>query len=103
MIVKDTLTPLSRDEASRAFLTAYQQLTGVLPTPAVLSWAPVEGDAEREPMPPIGLHPSFAHDAARFCGDGPATVRVISPLRPLVFANGKADAWHLLMPIRLAG
>jgi hypothetical protein len=37
MIVKDTLTPLSRDEASRAFLTAYQQLTGKLPTPAVLA------------------------------------------------------------------
>lgn len=37
MIVKDTLTPLSRDDASRAFLTAYQQLTGKLPTPAVLA------------------------------------------------------------------
>jgi hypothetical protein len=37
MIVKDTLTPLSRDEASRAFLSAYQQLTGKLPTPAVLA------------------------------------------------------------------
>jgi hypothetical protein len=37
MIVKDTLTPLSRDDASRAFLIAYQQLTGKLPTPAVLA------------------------------------------------------------------
>jgi hypothetical protein len=37
MIVKDTLTPLSRDDASRAFLSAYQQLTGKLPTPAVLA------------------------------------------------------------------
>ena len=37
MIVKDTLTPLSRDEASRAFLLAYQQLTGNLPSPAVLA------------------------------------------------------------------
>ena len=37
MIVKDMLTPLSRDDASRAFLTAYQQLTGKLPTPAVLA------------------------------------------------------------------
>jgi hypothetical protein len=37
MIVKDTLTPLSRDEASRAFLLGYLQLTGKLPTPAVLA------------------------------------------------------------------
>ena len=37
MIVRDTLTPLSRDEASRAFLAAYQQLTGQLPTPGVLA------------------------------------------------------------------
>lgn len=36
MIVKDTLTPLSRDEASQALLTAYLQLTGKLPTPGVL-------------------------------------------------------------------
>jgi hypothetical protein len=37
MIVKDMLTPLSRDDASRAFLAAYQQLTGKPPTPAVLA------------------------------------------------------------------
>ena len=37
MIVKDMLTPLSRDDASRAFLTAYQQLTGKPPTAAVLA------------------------------------------------------------------
>jgi hypothetical protein len=37
MIVKDTLTPLSRDDASRALLTAYLQLTGALPTPGVLA------------------------------------------------------------------
>jgi hypothetical protein len=37
MIVKDTLTPLSRDDAARAFLSAYQQLTAKLPTPAVLA------------------------------------------------------------------
>jgi hypothetical protein len=37
MIVRDTLTPLSRDEASQAFLSAYRQLTGNLPTPAVLA------------------------------------------------------------------
>lgn len=37
MIVKDTLTPLSRDDASRALMTAYLQLTGALPTPGVLA------------------------------------------------------------------
>lgn len=37
MIVKDMLTPLSRDDASRAFLAAYQQLTGKPPTAAVLA------------------------------------------------------------------
>lgn len=37
MIVKDTLTPLSREEATRALLIAYQQLTGKLPTPGVLA------------------------------------------------------------------
>jgi hypothetical protein len=37
MIVKDMLTPLSRDDATRAFLAAYQQLTGRPPTAAVLA------------------------------------------------------------------
>jgi hypothetical protein len=37
MIIKDMLTPLSRDDASRAFLAAYQQLTGKPPTTAVLA------------------------------------------------------------------
>ncbi len=37
MIVKDTLTPLTRDDAARAFASAYLQLTGKLPTPAVLA------------------------------------------------------------------
>lgn len=37
MIVQDKLTPLTRDEATRALLTAYQQLTGALPSTAVLT------------------------------------------------------------------
>lgn len=37
MIIQDKLTPLTRDEASRAFLAAYQQLTGQPPTQAVLA------------------------------------------------------------------
>ena len=37
MIVQDKLTPLTRDEAGRAFLAAYQQLVGRPPTQAVLA------------------------------------------------------------------
>ena len=37
MIVPDKLTPLTRDEATRALLTAYKQLTGALPSTAVLA------------------------------------------------------------------
>ena len=37
MIVQNKLTPLSRQEASRALLAAYLQLTGAAPSPAVLA------------------------------------------------------------------
>ncbi|HKY34668.1 MAG TPA: hypothetical protein VJN18_01905 [Polyangiaceae bacterium] len=37
MIVQDKLTPLTREEATRALLTAYKQLTGALPSTAVLA------------------------------------------------------------------
>jgi len=37
MIVQNQLTPLTRDEATSALLTAYQQLTGAPPTAAVLA------------------------------------------------------------------
>jgi hypothetical protein len=37
MIVQDKLTPLTREEATRALLTAYKQLTGTLPSTAVLA------------------------------------------------------------------
>jgi hypothetical protein len=37
MIIQDKLTPLTRDEATRALLAAYKQLTGALPSTAVLA------------------------------------------------------------------
>ena len=37
MIVQDKLTPLSRQDAAQALLTAYQMLTGALPSSAVLA------------------------------------------------------------------
>lgn len=37
MIVQDKLTPLSRQDAAQALLTAYQLLTGALPSSAVLA------------------------------------------------------------------
>lgn len=76
--------------------------TETLPTPAALTFPPIDGDRSPPEMPPIGFNGPFLLDAARSCGDT-VRLRLISPLRPALFLNGRDEAWHLLMPIRLAG
>jgi DNA polymerase-3 subunit beta len=79
-----------------------------LPTLATVAWSRFLADGtkrpktKREAMPPVGFHPKFLADAADFCGDV-VRLRLLSPLRPALFLNGRDDAMHLLMPIRLAG
>lgn len=80
----------------------------VLPTPAVAKWSRWNAKAKGEPapavrtMPEVGLNAAFLQDAVAFCGE---TVRMqlLSPLRPVLFLNGREDCWHLLMPVRIAG
>jgi len=52
---------------------------------------------------PIGANAKMFMEALEcFAGDT-VTLNVINPLRPMLFQNGDAESWHLLMPIRLAG
>lgn len=51
----------------------------------------------------IGANPAMFAEALECFGSDRVTLHVINPLRPMLFQNGDAESWHLLMPIRLAG
>lgn len=71
-----------------------------LPTAATVAWSR-KAAVPDEPLAAIGFNAAFLADAAASCGET-VRLRLISPLRPAVFLNGRDEAWHLLMPVRLA-
>lgn len=75
-----------------------------LPTRATIVSGRPKGKDPRPHVPldaPIGFNAAFLAEAAAFCGEK-LTLRLVSPLRPAVFLNGREGAKHLLMPIRIA-